>query len=232
MFGTHPSKEKHPIIDFIDSFIARYLVNTCQNTLACLPMTSFTLQWGVYVWQVLLCLSCLIGKFYYTFLLFNRVNLYLLSQVMEEVRGARQSEVIFTQKYRINVGDDHKPVIAQAADLYTFHRVGVDHTFSSRHTPVADDNMTPPPSGKCKSSLRGGHQIYCKPSGKCKLLQSFRQIFVGFRLETLLDWEKHWSGIFRNSAHSNEKNSIYSLNEWMQKICGTFKFMIVRWQIS
>ena len=83
----------------------------------------------------------------------NPVNLYLLAQVMEEVRGARQSEVIFTQKYRINVGDDHKPVIAQAADLYTFHRVGVDHTFSSRHTSVADDNMTPPPSGKCKSSL-------------------------------------------------------------------------------
>ena len=85
---------------------------------------------------------------------FNRVNLYLLAQVMEEVRGARQSEVIFTQKYRINVGDDHKPVIAQAADLYTFHRVGVDHAFSSRHTSMADDNMTPPPHGQCKSNSK------------------------------------------------------------------------------
>ena len=32
--------------------------------------------------------------------------------------------------------------------------------------------------------------------GKWKLLQSFRQIFVDFRLEILLDWEKDWSGIF------------------------------------
>ena len=65
---------------------------------------------------------------------------------MEEVRGARQSEVIFTQKYRINVGDDHKPVIAQVTDLYTFHRV--ETAFVSRNPSMADDMTTPPSSAK------------------------------------------------------------------------------------
>ena len=70
---------------------------------------------------------------------------------MEEVRGARQSEVIFTQKYRINVGDDHKPVIAQVTDLYTFHRV--DTSFVSRNPSLADDTMTPPSSAKRKYNI-------------------------------------------------------------------------------
>ncbi len=44
-------------------------------------------------------------------------DVLLVAQVLEEVRESRQSDVIFTQKYRINVGDDHKPVIAQVRGI-------------------------------------------------------------------------------------------------------------------
>lgn len=59
------------------------------------------------------------------------------------------SDVIFTQKYNINVGDDHKIITAVSTDIYKFHRVD---GFRSRNASMGD-TLSPPTSATRKYLL-------------------------------------------------------------------------------
>ena len=65
----------------------------------------------------------------------------IIEQVTEPSSYDERSGALFTQRYRMNVGEEHKPIVAYATDLYKFHRVD---GFVSRNTSVNSGGPSTP----------------------------------------------------------------------------------------
>ena len=65
----------------------------------------------------------------------------IIEQVTEPSSYDERGGALFTQRYRMNVGEEHKPIVAYATDLYKFHRVD---GFVSRNTSVNSGGPSTP----------------------------------------------------------------------------------------